>query len=103
MTRTVATLIAVAFAVAGGSAFAASPGLNDVTPKGGQRGTEVALTLSGANLADTLEVLLDTPGLLVGKPEVVNPTAVKLAVTIPVDCRLGEHGFRLRTATGLTD
>ncbi len=101
MTRTIATLIALV--VAGGSARAASPGLNDVTPKGGTRGTEVALTLTGANLTDTQEVLLDTPGLTLGKLEVVNPTTVKLAVTIPADCRLGEHGLRLRTATGLSD
>ena len=100
MIRTFATLIACAWA---GAASAASPNLNDVTPKGGQRGTAAALTLTGANLADTQEVLLDTPGLVVGKLEVVNPTTVKLAVTIPADCRLGEHGFRLRTATGLSD
>lgn len=102
MTRTFATLLAL-LVVAGGPALAASPALNDVTPKGAQRGTEVALTLTGANLADAQEVLLDTPGLVVAKTEVVNPTTVKLTVTIPADCRLGEHGFRLRTATGVSD
>jgi len=101
MTRTVATLVTL-LAVAG-VASAASPNFNDVSPKGGQRGTEVVLTLTGGNLADTQEVLLDAAGLKVTKTEAVSAGVVKVSVAIPADCRLGEHALRLRTATGLSE
>jgi hypothetical protein len=103
MTRTFATLAALLGLVAGVPAFAASPNFNDVAPKGGQRGTEVVLTLTGANLADAQEVLLDAPGLTVVKLEVVNAATVKLTVAVAPTCRLGEHGLRLRTATGISE
>ena len=86
-----------------GFAAAASPQLTDVSPKGGQRGTEVAVTLAGANLSDAAEVLLDSPGLTVTKLTAAGPTAVTATVAIAADCRLGEHALRLRTATGVSD
>jgi hypothetical protein len=87
----------------GSFSFAASPALNGISPVGAQRGTEAVLTFSGARLADTQEVLVYYPGITVKKFEVVNDAAVKVTVQIAPDCRLGEHAFRLRTATGVSD
>src|SRR5688500_17896952 len=83
--------------------FAASPSLGGISPVGAQRGTEAVLTFGGARLTDTQEVLVYYPGITVKKLEVVGDAAVKVTVQVAPDCRLGEHAFRLRTASGVSD
>src|ERR671910_791029 len=86
------------------TAFAASPNLGAIQPRGGTRGaTGVELVFSGARLSDAQEVLAYYPGITVKKLEVVNDTTLKVTATIAPDCRLGEHAFRVRTATGISD
>ena len=84
-------------------AFAASPSLGAVQPRGAQRGTDAVLTFQGARLADAQEVLVYYPGIAVKKLEVVNDATLKVTVGIAADCRLGEHAFRVRTASGVSD
>ncbi|MFW6125207.1 MAG: PPC domain-containing protein [Pirellulales bacterium] len=84
-------------------ALAMAPSLGNIQPRGGQRGTEMDLVLSGARLADAQEVLLYYPGVEVTGLEAVDDNQVKVHVKIAEDCRLGEHALRLRTATGLTE
>jgi hypothetical protein len=86
-----------------GEAPAASPALGAIQPRGAQRGTDAVLTFSGARLADAQEVLAYYPGITIKKTEVVNDATLKVAVAIAPDCRLGEHAFRVRTATGVSD
>ncbi|QJW93576.1 PPC domain-containing protein [Frigoriglobus tundricola] len=86
-----------------GEILAASPSLGGIQPRGAQRGTEVALTFQGGRLADAQEVLVYYPGIAVKKTEVVNDATLKVTVAISPDCRLGEHAFRVRTATGVSD
>ena len=83
--------------------FAASPTVGVVLPRGGQRGTDVTVSFNGNNLSDAQEVLVYYPGITVAKFEVVNNTQAKATLKIAPDCRLGEHGFRLRTATGVSE
>ncbi|MGL6094299.1 MAG: PPC domain-containing protein [Fimbriiglobus sp.] len=83
--------------------FAASPTISTIAPRGGQRGTDVTLTFTGGNLADARELLVHSPGFAVKAFTPVNPTTVKATITVAPDCRLGEHGFRVRTATGVSD
>ena len=52
-----------------GEAFAASPTLTGVAPRGGQRGTEITLTLTGDRLDDAKELLFYDPGFTVIKLE----------------------------------
>ena len=85
------------------AAQAASPSLGGITPRGGQRGTDLALLFNGARLSDAKEILFYYPGISVTKLEVVNDSQVKATVKIAADCRLGEHAFRIRTATGLSE
>jgi hypothetical protein len=101
-------LISFAFAlcalgVLAGTSSAASPSLGGIQPRGAQRGTDAVLTFSGGRLTDAQEVLVYYPGITVKKLEVVNDAQLKVTVGIAPDCRLGEHAFRVRTATGISD
>jgi hypothetical protein len=87
----------------GSFAFAASPSLGAIQPRGAQRGTETVLTFSGARLSDAQEVLAYYSGIAVKKLEVVNDTNLRVSVAIAPDCRLGEHAFRIRTASGISE
>jgi hypothetical protein len=86
-----------------GQSSAASPSLGVIQPRGAQRGTEAVLTFAGGRLADAQEVLAYYPGITVKKLEVVNDATLKVTVAIAADCRLGEHAFRVRTATGVSE
>ncbi len=72
-------------------------------PRGGQRGTEVVVNLHGVRIGDAKELLCYEPGFTVSKLETVNDNHVKATVKVAADCRLGEHSFRLRTASGVTE
>ena len=85
------------------NAIASSPNLGGVAPRGGQRGTELAIFFNGARLSDAKEILFYSPGFQVTKLEIVNDNQVKATVKIAPDCRLGEHAVRVRTATGISE
>lgn len=98
--RSIALLVILAFAP---SAFAVDPHLNSIVPFGGQRGTDVMVAFSGANVNDAPEVMVYYPGITVAKTEVLNKDQLRVTLKIAADCRLGEHGFRVRTASGLSE
>jgi hypothetical protein len=89
--------------LAAASARGASPVLSSVLPRGGQRGTEVEVTLGGDRLGDAKEILFYEAGLRVVKLEVVNPQQVKAKVAIAADAATGEHALRVRTSTGISE
>jgi hypothetical protein len=93
---------ALAVALVGDPAFAAAPVLSSIMPRGGQRGTEVVVTFGGARLADAQEVMCYSPGFQVAKLD-VKDNQVQATVKIAADCPLGEHAFRVRTASGVSD
>jgi hypothetical protein len=90
--------------------------LERVTPRIGQRGTTVEVSIQGAHLDDPREIIFDRPGIRVTeiKPMTKLPASIGLAhggriehevmcrFEIAPDCQPGEHRFRLRTATQLT-
>jgi hypothetical protein len=85
-----------------GECFSASPTVTGIMPRGGQRGTDVVLTFSGARLADPQEIMCYSPGVQFGKLE-TKDNAVTVTAKIAPDCRLGEHAFRLRCASGVSE
>ncbi len=97
-------LAIISAAVVAAGAQAASPQLNRILPRGGQRGTEVTLSFEGARLSDAQEVFIYEPGITITK---VTPDkgGQKVAVTAKIapDARIGEYGVRLRTATGISE
>jgi hypothetical protein len=92
-----------ALGILAGQSSAASPSFGGIQPRGAQRGTEAVLTFQGGRLSDAQEVLAYYPGIAVKKLEVVNDAALKVTVAIAPDCRLGEHAFRVRTASGVSE
>jgi hypothetical protein len=103
MTRCSIPSVLALVALCSGIAWAESPNLTKVSPRGGQRGTEIDFTLSGTQLKDAQEVLLYQPGLEVLKLEAVDDKTVKIRLKIAADAALGEHTLRLRSATGVSD
>jgi hypothetical protein len=85
------------------SALATAPSLGIIQPRGGQRGTEMVVNFHGARLSDAKEIVSYSPGFTVTKLEVVNDGHVKATVKVAADCRLGEHAFRVRTASGISE
>lgn len=80
-----------------------SPTVDRVLPRGGQRGTEVAVTLHGDRLADAAELLLFEKGLEVVSLEAPDEKKVVAKLRIAADAPLGEHRLRLRTRTGIAE
>jgi hypothetical protein len=91
------------FCYSAASAFAVDPHLNSIVSFGGQRGTDAVVAFVGANLNDAPEVMTYYPGITVTKTEVLNKDQLRVTLKIAADCRLGEHGFRVRTASGISE
>src|SRR5262249_20222675 len=80
-----------------------APFVDRVLPRGGQRGTEVAVTLQGERLADAAELLFLQKGPEGGTLEAKDEKSVVAKVKIAPDASLGEHRLRLRTRTGISE
>ena len=95
-------LASLGLLVAAAPAWAVAPVVRLVQPVGGQRGTEVAVTLSGQRLTDIQEVLFYQPGITVTK--IVGGKEAQAVVTFKIaeNATLGLHDFRVRTATGVS-
>lgn len=85
-----------------GEAVAASPIVNNILPRGGQRGTEVTVMVTGQNLEDAQEIVTYYPGITVTKIEPAKNNRLAVTLKIAPDCRLGEHALRVRTASGIS-
>ncbi len=84
------------------AAFAGSTKVTSTYPAAVQRGSEQEITFTGANLDDAKSVLFDEPGF-----ETTWVSAEKgkfvAKVKTTAETRLGEHSFRVVTASGLSD
>src|SRR5262245_20339243 len=85
------------------AASAATPSLTAVRPVGGQRGTELDVTFSGARLGDALEIVYYQPGITTLSIKKVNDNAITARLKIAADCALGLRDLRVRTATGISE
>lgn len=84
-------------------ARATSPGLSIVTPRGGQRGTEMDATFQGARLGDAQEILFYEPGITTVSMNTSNAAELKVRLKIDAGARLGQHVVRVRTAGGISE
>ena len=82
---------------------AASPSLTAIRPVGGQRGTELEITLSGARLGDAQEIIYYQPGITTVSLKKLDDNSVRAKIKIAPECLLGLHDVRLRTATGISE
>lgn len=93
------TAAALAF---GTSLFAAYPTFNSTKPNGGQRGTEVKLTLTGTQLADFESLIFFSPGFTQKSVEKAENGKVQMTIAIAPDVPPGNHLMRIRTKTGIS-
>jgi hypothetical protein len=82
---------------------AATPSLGAIRPVGGQRGTEIEITLSGARLGDAQEIVYYQTGITTVSLKKVDDNNVKAKIKMAADCPLGLHDIRVRTASGLSE
>ena len=104
MRSQVSRAIAFTFLFAAASvASAIQPTFTAIDPPGLQRGSETELTLRGARLDDAKELMFYEGGIEVTHFEVVNTSTIKTKLKVAPEARLGFHGVRIRTETGITD
>lgn len=96
-------LLAGWFAACAAGVRAADPELRTVNPCGGQRGSEVDVTLGGVRLGDIKDLLWYTPGIAVKSVESKAKNQAKVHLAIAGDCRPGLHSFRVRTGSGISN
>ncbi len=79
-----------------------SPVFSGMNPRGGQRGTEIEVTIPGERLDDFQEVMFYEPGLTISDVKLKAGNNVGAKLTIAPDARLGEYSMRVRTAGGIS-
>lgn len=97
-----AALGLTAFFLTGTPIQAASPDLQNSTPRGGQRGTEVKVTLTGNRLSDMDQVVFHKPGIVAKDVKAIDSRKVEATFVISKDCEMGEHQMRLLGKSGFS-
>ncbi len=82
---------------------AAVPEVVVISPPGVQRGTSTEITITGARLGDTKQLLFFTPGIEVTNVQSPADNIVKATVTVPADFPCDLHAFRVYTSSGLSN
>lgn len=102
MTRALTALL-LAFGLLPGVAAAQFPTLESVLPRGGQRGTEVALDLRGKSLAGALDLMFSDPALELVELQQESGGHVRARVRIDGAAAPGPRWLRVRSTTGLSN
>lgn len=78
--------------------------LSALSPTGGQRGTDVTVTLTEDHIASFQELITYRPGLYLTdlNPDEKNNKLARATLHIAPDAPLGEHPVRIRTAHGIS-
>jgi len=84
-------------------AQAVAPAFSTVLPRGIARGAETEVTIHGANLSDAVEIMFHDTGLEMVSLEAVDDKSAKAVLRAAPDCRVGTHGIRVRTRTGVSE
>lgn len=99
--RSIHLLIALV-CVATSTVQAAYPDFRAVAPNGGQRGSEVELTITGSRLEDFEEIVFFSPGFKMTHVDKVEKNKVTCKIAIAPEVPPGNHLIRLRSKTGLS-
>ena len=102
MTLAVALLTTLAFATPP-HAPPFAPQIGALAPCGGQRGTEVVVTVTGQRLHSPEGLLFTHSGIDVVAVVGDKPESCRLTLRIQKECPLGAHPLRLRTKFGLSN
>lgn len=85
------------------AAAAPQPSLVRVFPSGGQRGTQVEVTVIGANLGNVIAARFSGSQLSADVIEAKDANQLKLRVSIPSDAEIGGCDLRLLTSGGVSN
>lgn len=85
-----------------GAAFAAYPTFTTTKPNGGQRGTDVKVTLTGERLADFDGLIFMSPGFALKSTDKVENNKVEATISIAPEVSPGLHMMRIRTKSGIS-
>lgn len=85
-----------------GTVHAAYPTFTGTKPNGGQRGTELTLTLTGDKLADFEGIIFNSPGFAMKSVGKVEAKSVECVISIDKDVLPGNHSMRIRTKSGVS-
>ncbi len=92
--------------IAAASLLAVEPELDDIQPRGGQRGKTFTLTLKGKGLTDGADLVTSLPATITkfAAPKDVD-TGEELAylIQLPLDAAAGAYPLRVHTASGLSN
>lgn len=102
MTRCVILLLLAAL-LCSLRAKAAPPSVERLEPAAGQRGTSFSLTVTGAGLHATSEVLLYGSGIRCDSLQPLSDNSLKITLTADPELPPGTRAFRLRSAEGLSE
>ena len=98
------TGVLVVGVLACGALAAPPPGLSEILPRGGQRGTTLDVTFYGSQLAGACEVLFHGTGISASE---ITPTEgggqATAKLTIAPECPVGLQAIRLRTTSGISN
>lgn len=95
-------ILSTAAFACGTALFAAYPTFSTTKPNGGQRGTEVKLTVTGERLADFESLIFFSPGFTQKSVDKVEKNKVELTIGIAADVQPGNHLMRIRTKSGIS-
>jgi hypothetical protein len=77
--------------------------LETILPRGGQRGTEVAVEIYGQWLGDPFSVVFHQPGITVSDIAQVDENKITAKFHIAPDCAVGTKAMRIVTGRGITN
>lgn len=80
-----------------------SPVLNEILPRGVQRGTQHTLKFSGSRLNSAQEIFFYDDGITAESVTVINHTLIEVVVRVDDDCRIGEHVAQVRNEQGFSN
>lgn len=81
----------------------AAPSIESVSPGTGQRGSDFQIRLIGAGLADAVEVLFYSPGVLCTELKAVSDNELLIQIRAAAECLPGSYPFRVRTPQGISE
>ncbi len=96
------SLAALTLAITLAQSSASYPEFLTTKPNGGQRGTDVSLTVTGNRLADFESIIFFSPGFTLKQVVKAENGKVDCVISIAKEVPLGNHLMRLRTKSGIS-
>ncbi|MBX7255080.1 MAG: PPC domain-containing protein [Candidatus Hydrogenedentes bacterium] len=84
-------------------AWAVSPSIGDILPRGAARGSTAEVDVVGNNLSDAVDLMFHDAGITLVELTPVDNGKAHCKLQIAPDCRIGTHAIRIRTKSGVSN